>query len=204
MILLCWNRDQGDTWPLDEYEEFRRNCDRGESVPGTWSVGNRINIPVATECFLLIQGTKHPRGLVAQGITTSEPWEDEHYADPERTTNYVDIEWKSLLPIDDLIPVALLDRELPQIPWSSGGIRSSGFRIKPEFQKKLREIWEQISGEGEELEPGEMKGGNYIEGEVRTIVVNRYERDPKARQACLDHHGYICLACNVVQYTFIT
>jgi len=25
--------------------------------------------------------------------------------------------------------------------------------------------------------------------------VNRYERDPKARQACLAHHGYACTVC---------
>lgn len=197
MILLCWNRDQGDTWPLGDYEDVRKTCERGEVTEGTWSVGNRVNISIGTECFLLIQGAKYPRGIVAQGITTSEPWEDEHYADPERTTNYVDIQWNSLLPIDDLIPVAILDRELPQIPWASGGIRGSGFRIRPEFQERLRGIWAQFSGEDEEQEPGEMAGGEYIEGGVRTIVVNRYERDPNARRACLAHHGYICFACDV-------
>jgi len=30
---------------------------------------------------------------------------------------------------------------------------------------------------------------------VRTVMVNRYERDPQARKACLDHYGHSCQAC---------
>lgn len=43
----------------------------------------------------------------------------------------------------------------------------------------------------EEVSPSE----RYLEGEVKTIVLNRYERDGKARAACLAHFGPICLAC---------
>jgi predicted HNH restriction endonuclease len=34
------------------------------------------------------------------------------------------------------------------------------------------------------------------EGGKTTVVVNRYERDPKARKACIDIFGAICSACN--------
>lgn len=43
----------------------------------------------------------------------------------------------------------------------------------------------------EELEPG-MK---YAEGAKKQIRVNAYERNPKARTACLEHHGYACSVC---------
>lgn len=36
----------------------------------------------------------------------------------------------------------------------------------------------------------------YQEGSVQQVMVNRYERDPKAREACLKKYGYNCSVCN--------
>lgn len=36
---------------------------------------------------------------------------------------------------------------------------------------------------------------NYAEGAKKQVTVNSYERDPKARQACIDHHGTACKCC---------
>ncbi len=41
-----------------------------------------------------------------------------------------------------------------------------------------------------------LAGAQYHEGSVRTILVNRYERDAKARAACLSHYGRRCQACD--------
>jgi 5-methylcytosine-specific restriction protein A len=35
----------------------------------------------------------------------------------------------------------------------------------------------------------------FAEGSRTVVTVNRYERDPRARKACLLHHGYKCSAC---------
>jgi 5-methylcytosine-specific restriction protein A len=35
----------------------------------------------------------------------------------------------------------------------------------------------------------------YFEGVSRTISVNAYERDPRARKACINHYGAICYVC---------
>jgi hypothetical protein len=35
----------------------------------------------------------------------------------------------------------------------------------------------------------------FTEGERTTVLVNRYERDPRARKTCLDHYGVKCVAC---------
>jgi len=37
----------------------------------------------------------------------------------------------------------------------------------------------------------------YSEGAVRSVVVNAYERDPKARAACLAKHGHRCSVCRM-------
>lgn len=41
----------------------------------------------------------------------------------------------------------------------------------------------------------EPEGTKYVEGAIRSVIVNAYERNPKARQACLDHYGTSCAVC---------
>lgn len=36
---------------------------------------------------------------------------------------------------------------------------------------------------------------HFSEGTARQITLTRYERDPRARRACLDHHGFSCNVC---------
>jgi hypothetical protein len=44
--------------------------------------------------------------------------------------------------------------------------------------------------------PGELADGSaYREGSKRQVVVNAYERDPVARQTCIDHYGPTCVVC---------
>jgi hypothetical protein len=44
----------------------------------------------------------------------------------------------------------------------------------------------------EELSDGE----TFVEGAKKQITVNAYERNPVARQKCLDHFGYNCTVCD--------
>jgi len=37
----------------------------------------------------------------------------------------------------------------------------------------------------------------FIEGAVNTVYVNKYERDAKARRACINHHKAICKVCGI-------
>lgn len=44
--------------------------------------------------------------------------------------------------------------------------------------------------------PGELTDASTrLEGAKRQIVVNAYERDPAARQKCIDHYGPTCIVC---------
>ena len=36
----------------------------------------------------------------------------------------------------------------------------------------------------------------FREGAIRKVLVNAYERDPKARQKCIDHYGLSCSICS--------
>lgn len=46
--------------------------------------------------------------------------------------------------------------------------------------------------------PDEVDENEFPEGGVKKVLVNAYERDPKARAACLKHHGYRCKACDMM------
>jgi len=44
--------------------------------------------------------------------------------------------------------------------------------------------------------PNEVAAGpTYAEGSIQQILVNRYERDPEARQRCIEHYGTRCVLC---------
>ena len=48
----------------------------------------------------------------------------------------------------------------------------------------------------ERLFPDELEPGlKYVEGARNQVRVNAYERDKKARDACLKHHGRTCVVC---------
>jgi len=51
----------------------------------------------------------------------------------------------------------------------------------------------------ERLFPDELDPGHkYIEGARKQVRVNAYERDRKARAACLKHHGHRCFVCTLL------
>ena len=194
-IFLGWNRDNSTLEDFDQHEWEVAQVADGYTVEGRWSVSRRKNIPIGTHAFFLAQGTKHPRGIIGHGIVNSEPYADEHYDDPGRTLNYVEILWDTLLPFDEPIPIRDLIHYVPSVDWKTG-IRSSGHPVKPPAVTQLLDLLSEYNPIQEEPAPGELEPGQYWEGAVRRIAVNRYERDPKARQACLAHHGYVCYACD--------
>lgn len=42
----------------------------------------------------------------------------------------------------------------------------------------------------------------FVEGARKSVYVNAYERDPKARAACIAHHGLSCAVCDMDFATF--
>lgn len=187
-VILGWNRDNPNAWPLDDYEAARAEIDSRGHSDGFWSVGRRANIEVGTQCFLLVQGRRHGRGLVGYGRVTEKPFVDTHYEDSSKLTHYVGVRWLELSPVDDVVAVPELHRREPSIPWLKG-IRGSGFPVAPEALDRVYEVWRASAPDAEERSPGELEPGECWEGSVRTIRVNRYERDPRARSVCLAHHG---------------
>lgn len=67
------------------------------------------------------------------------------------------------------------------------------WRMYPEVAKALELLgWVEVGTPiAEEVDTPEL----YVEGAAVNVPVNAFERNARARQACVDHHGYDCTVC---------
>lgn len=162
---------------------------------GRWSCRSQ-QIEFGDRVFLLRQGKNKP-GIVAAGHTTSEFYWDEHWEKPDREITYVDVRWDVFLNPER---EAILDRKLldalPPMHWDT---ESSGIQIKEAAAAALEILWADFLQNGGfspvRLADEVVTAERFWEGAVRRVTVNAYERDPAARQACIDHHGLVCKVC---------
>ena len=99
----------------------------------------------------------------------------------------------------------ILREALPGVNWDT---QVSGISIGPDDADALERLWAQhLAGLGYELpeeeellpsllpeEPNSSE--ELVEGATTTITVNAYERNPQARQACIDRYGMECCICD--------
>jgi 5-methylcytosine-specific restriction protein A len=194
-FILTWNPDQ---WPFDEddYQRAVESTAAGHLTKDAWSVGNRLGgINLGDRAFLLRQ--HRDRGIVASGEFTSEVYQDRHWDASDRDANYADVQWDNLLDLEDRLPIEELKRRVSRVSWDR--LQASGVQIREDAATSVEELWEahlktvgrQTTWLPEEVPSSEM----YREGAIQRVMVNRYERDPRARDACLSHWGYDCAVC---------
>lgn len=196
-FIVTWNPDK---WHLDDqaYAAWVEDTANGETLDEPWSTGVRTSgIEPWDRAFLLRQ--HRDRGIVASGYFTSEVFQDEHW-DPDRAgevANYAQIEWDIWLLPEDRLPTETLQTEIPTVAWRN--MQSSGVEVPSGSCRDLDQLWEDhLESLGweqtwlpEEIRPSE----TFAEGSATTTTVNSYERDPRARTACIDHYGTDCAVC---------
>ncbi|WP_454857525.1 hypothetical protein [Promicromonospora soli] len=113
----------------------------GKTVLGAWWVARVKNIPQRRRVFLVRQCTG-PRGIIASGTTTAEPFEDEKY-DGDGSGNYVEVAWDAQvrdlsgpLPIQDLLGA------VPQVPWNTM-LGSGTSTLDEQAVGKIEQLWAQ-------------------------------------------------------------
>lgn len=201
-FLLTWNPERWND--PDFVESAIELTGRGELSADSWSTGNRTSgIERGDHAFLLRQHDN--RGIVASGTFLSEVHPGEHWDDDRGdTANYADLALDMWLPAEDRLPVDTLKAEVPEIAWDR--LQASGVLVDEDVAETLAELWENhLSDLGiewtpidslPELQPEEIDPGEtFAEGAVAEVLVNRYERDPRARQACIEEYGYDCAVC---------
>ncbi|MEZ4629241.1 MAG: HNH endonuclease [Deinococcales bacterium] len=69
------------------------------------------------------------------------------------------------------------------------------WQLRPELAQALHNL--KLTGEQPYAEELSLKSDLALpEGAKKTLIVNSYERNPKARSICIDHWGCKCSACN--------
>ncbi len=139
---------------------------------------------------------------MASGFARSHSYLDDHW-DENRNGKalYVKARFDALLnpEKDGVLPLdQLKDGALASVNWRT---QSSGIAIAPLAAAELEQRWRGfLEGRGqspavlaEELSTPSL----YYEGASRTVAVNAYERDPRARKACIEHYGAVCFVCGL-------
>ncbi|MFX1670845.1 HNH endonuclease [Paraburkholderia sp. A2WS-5] len=164
-----------------------------------WSCGHTRRIKPGDRLFLLRQGVE-PRGIVASGQAKSSPHADAHWdVAREDKALYVYVRFDTLLDPtkNEILPLDQLQNgPLAAVNWRT---QSSGISIEPTAALQLEGLWSahlQAHGQAPAMTPDEiLTPALYFEGASRTVNVNAYERDPRARKACIDHYGTKCSVC---------
>jgi 5-methylcytosine-specific restriction enzyme A len=107
-----------------------------------------------------------------------------------------DVDWNVILPYQDRLPVDKLKAQIPDVAWDH--IQGSGISVKQVTANALHELWAKHTDQKLFRSPDEPMDASptlYPEGALSQVQVNHYERDPKARKACLDSLGYLCAVC---------
>ncbi len=84
------------------------------------------------------------------------------------------------------------------LPEFRGKFSDEELRIAEERIRRSFKTRPPIAVKASIIYPDEIpEGWGYKEGAVARVLVNRYERDPRARDACLKKHGRRCMVCTL-------
>lgn len=191
--LLTWNPKE---WPQEKFDEYFDKFKLGETL--RWSCGNTKKIAKGDSFYLLKQG-KGNKGIIGSGIVCQTPYVAAHYqakmADNGKTALYVDIKFEYLSHPNKSIPISRDELNSPALSCSIWDVRGSGKSIPIEIESELKKIWLARLGLIDFITPDEVLDDAIFEGVKKTLIVNAYERNPEARNRCLEKWGYNCFVC---------
>ncbi|MGO4957669.1 hypothetical protein ACTQ49_10445 [Luteococcus sp. Sow4_B9] len=142
-FLVRMNADQWFWTPEDEEEIIRRTA-AGAPVRETWpSGGRRQGIEPGDRIYLVYvkDGQFSVRG---SGLVSSRIYAGEHWDDPMRTANYIDIDWDTVLPMDRAIPRDVLLDKVPGYAWNP---QKGGVELHEPMASQMEEFWQEELGE---------------------------------------------------------
>lgn len=191
-FLLAWNPG---LYPWGSLRNELRSGGRDTNASFSWSVGRSRKPRPQDRAFMIRLGVD-PKGIVASGWVTSEPFEGEHWnRDRARTGGrsfYVGLalEYVSEAPV---IPWERLHRApLSEFNW---GIQMSGLTIPEPIAQALEREWSRRVSAVKSAPDRAPK--EYFEGRRYGTSLTRIERNPSARAVCIAHHGRACSCCGM-------
>lgn len=89
-----------------------------------------------------------------------------------------------------IFSIDYLEKNYPSYNWTP---QSGGLSIPEEIASELFSLLQQSQFAFKSSKKEEIR--NYSEGKIREITIKTYDRNPIARQVCIEHHGYNCAVC---------
>ena len=88
-LLFSWNPKKSG-WTVEKYKEACLKVKNGEKYETDWRTSRKNGVEEKTEVFLIKIGDEEPKGIIAHGHVTEEPYlEGERY--------YVNVEFDKIL-----------------------------------------------------------------------------------------------------------
>ena len=202
--LLTYNPNR---WKWDDIDIAIKQLNEEGRYIDSWSCSNSKKIQQGDRVFLIRLGVK-PKGIIASGIAYEGWYSDVHWNEKKKQegklTNYIDVDFDVLLDADkeEIFSIDKLLKIDKNYRWTS---QSSGVIIPEETALILEEQWSQFTGKKriknrkrKELNTEEITNpSRYYEGAITSVWVNKYERNSKARERCLEYYGYNCCVCGI-------
>jgi 5-methylcytosine-specific restriction protein A len=195
-FLFAWNPDK---WKWTTLEQSIEQLENSGKVTERWSCVSHKTIKPGDRAFFVRLGSE-PRGIFAAGYVVSEPFLSKHWSGEDKDVYRVLIDFDVLLNPEnepiltfDILKTGYLEKQ----QWTP---QSSGISIKPELVEELEAVWfDFLTTQKIRLNPYALSGNEetktYTEGTANQITQTRYERNPHARVACINHYGYSCSVC---------
>ena len=192
-FLFLWNPH---VWKWESLNHNISEIENSGSTKLTWRVHGHKKIRPGDRAFLMRLGAK-PKGIVATGEVVSASFPDEHWDTEGIQTHFVMIEFDVILdPKRSILGLPILQEISSAYNWTP---QPSGVEIPPEISEKLESVWFNFLKKQGKLstEPTVFSGkpDTHQDGRPSHVIVKRYERNPHARKACIDFHGYSCSVC---------
>lgn len=191
-FLFAWNPIK---WPWEDIEDDINHLEENGALREHWSCASHRKIKPGDRAFLVTVGLE-PKGIVGSGYVASEPFLAKHWSGKESRNDIyrVMLEFDVLLNprIDpiltlDVLKVGALEHQL----WAPQG---SGISIKPEFVYELEAVWFDFLAT-QPIRHNPFKNTPQQNIHPENITLSRYERNPFARQECINHYGLSCVVC---------
>ncbi|MDB4678703.1 HNH endonuclease [Rhodopirellula sp.] len=191
-FILTWNPSKWNEW---NFSDIVAKSKSGEIYSDQWSTGNRKEMMPGDRVFLMRQGDH--QGLIGSGYTTSGVFQDPHWDGSGKEINTVYIDLDTLVSETEVLTVTdLLQHDLG-VKWNN--IYASGNSIPSTYIPKIEKLWRKhltALGRQQDRLPNEVLAPTrYVEGAVKRIFVNSYERSALARKKCIEHWGLDCAVC---------
>lgn len=132
-FLLLWNPDRfaWDDLPQRSYAWCVRQTALGRSVEFAWRIGHSRQLRRGDRLYLLRTGRQ--RGLIGAGWATDDVRQ-------VRGKLAVSLRFDMLLPAEDVLPLAQLRRDLPDVKWTQQ--YASGNSLAPAIAARVERRWQ--------------------------------------------------------------